>query len=86
LDQSGSLPVARQSVEGFSCRLRAGVLPSGRRQGLWLLDKTIARDSQQAESTNKPRRTAWSEAFNAAAIWHSDIVPPSIINSEFLER
>ena len=46
----------------------------------------IARASHQAEATGETAETAWSEAFYAAAIWASGIVPPSIIDSEFLER
>ena len=79
---SGRLPVRRKSVEGFSCRLHAGVLPSGRRQGLRLLNKMIARTSHRPEPTGKP----FSLQQTFAAIWASGIIPPSIIDSEFLER
>jgi uncharacterized protein DUF885 len=46
------------------------------------LDKMIARASHQAEASGKPFRL--KETF--AAIWASGIVPPSVIDSEFLER
>jgi len=44
------------------------------------LDKMIARASHQAETTGKP--FSLKETF--AAIWASGIVPPSVIDSEFL--
>jgi uncharacterized protein (DUF885 family) len=46
------------------------------------LDKMIARASHQAEALGKPFNL--QQTF--AAIWASGIVPPSIIDSEFLER
>jgi hypothetical protein len=46
------------------------------------LDKMLARASHQAETTGKP--FSLKETF--AAIWGSGIVPPSIIDSEFLQR
>jgi hypothetical protein len=46
------------------------------------LDKMIARASHQAETSGKP----FSLQQTFAAIWASGIVPPSIIDSEFLER
>jgi len=46
------------------------------------LDKMIARASHQAEASGKP----FSLQQTFAAIWASGIVPPSIIDSEFLER
>ena len=57
-------------------------MPLGRSQGLRLLDKRIARASHQAEATGKP--FILKDTF--AAIWASAIVPPSVIDSEFLER
>ena len=46
------------------------------------LDKMIARASHQAEASGKP----FSLQQTFAAIWASGIVPPSVIDSEFLER
>jgi hypothetical protein len=46
------------------------------------LDKMLARASHQAEATGNP--FSLKETF--AAIWASGIVPPSIIDSEFLDR
>jgi len=46
------------------------------------LDHLIARASHRAESSGKP----FSLQQTFAAIWASGIVPPSIIDSEFLER
>jgi hypothetical protein len=46
------------------------------------LDKMIARASHQAEASGKPFNL--QQTF--AAIWASGIVPPSVIDSEFLER
>jgi hypothetical protein len=46
-----------------------------------LPDKTIARPSHQAEATGK----AFSLKNTFAAIWASGIVPPSTIDSEFLD-
>jgi Bacterial protein of unknown function (DUF885) len=46
------------------------------------LDHMIARASHQAEASGKP----FSLQQTFAAIWASGIVPPSIIDSEFLER
>ena len=46
------------------------------------LDSMIARASHQAESSGKP----FSLQQTFAAIWASGIVPPSVIDSEFLER
>ncbi len=46
------------------------------------LDRMIARASHQAEAAGKPFNL--QQTF--AAIWASGIVPPSIIDSEFLER
>jgi hypothetical protein len=46
------------------------------------LDHMIARASHQAEASGKP--FSLQQAF--AAIWASGIVPPSVIDSEFLER
>jgi hypothetical protein len=46
------------------------------------LDKMIALASHQAEASGKP----FSLQQTFAAIWASGIVPPSVIDSEFLER
>src|SRR5438067_1127824 len=46
------------------------------------LDHMIARASHQAEASGKP----FSLQQTFAAIWASGIVPPSVIDSEFLER
>lgn len=46
------------------------------------LDKMIARASHQAEASGK----TFSLQQTFAAIWASGIVPPSVIESEFLER
>ena len=46
------------------------------------LDKMLARASHQAETSGNP----FSLQQTFAAIWASGIVPPSIIDSEFLER
>jgi hypothetical protein len=46
------------------------------------LDHMIARASHQAEASGKPFNL--QQTF--AAIWASGIVPPSVIDSEFLER
>ena len=46
------------------------------------LDRLIARASHQAEASGKP----FSLQQTFAAIWASGIVPPSVIDSEFLER
>ena len=57
------------------------------------LDKMIARASHQSETLGDSRVEQSSlrgKPFNLqqtfAAIWASGIVPPSIIDSEFLER
>jgi len=46
------------------------------------LDNLIARASHQAEASGKP----FNLQRTFAAIWASGIVPPSVIDSEFLER
>jgi hypothetical protein len=46
------------------------------------LDHMLARASHQAEASGKP----FSLQQTFAAIWASGIVPPSVIDSEFLER
>jgi hypothetical protein len=51
---SGRLPVARKSVEGFSCQLRAWRLAFRSEQGVRSLDKTLARASHQAQGSGKP--------------------------------
>jgi hypothetical protein len=52
--------------------------------------ETERSDRQTAETALCPPpdglAVARSEAFYAAAVWASSIVPPSIIDSEFLER